>query len=449
MSAPNRTNDSRLLRRFLTCILAVAASDVFAQNWPAFQNGGRSSLSTSDGDSWSLGQEPLWTAELRGYGQSSPVIWGDHVYLTSVEGANKDSCHALAFSLDDGHSLWTHSVSNASPVASSNYVSRAAPTCIADSDGVVCLFEGGNLVALTHAGKVRWERNLVADYGSVAARHGLSSSLEQDADSVFVWVERSESPYLLSLNKSSGTTNWKSDGIGATSWASPRLVDVGDRQHLVLSAIGTLAGFHPKTGERLWTLADIDGNSTPTPFPLGNARFLIGATVGRGGDSSDGRASESNGVVEIRQLDSGSWQADYIWRAKQATSSFGSPIVHNGIAVFVNRSGVLYGLDAATGEQRFAKRLSGSSWATPIGLGSNVFFASRTGTVDVVNFASSEVKVSKWNGLPADAPADKQTEGQASPFSGSVLYATAVTGNRMLLRRGDRLYAVSLTKDRP
>lgn len=437
--------------RFIGCVtllaVALAAGGEAGETWPSFQNGGHVSLGdAAAADGSVLREDVAWTASLPGYGQSSPVAWNGQVYVTSVTGENKDTYFVSAFKVGDGAKLWEHSLANATPQESSNYVSKAAPTPAVDDLGVICFFEGGNVVALTHGGDIRWERNLVEDYGAIEARHGLSASVEQDASRAYVWVERSENPYILALDKASGEAVWKSDGPGATSWASPRLVPVEDGQHLVLSAVGSLTGLNPETGEQFWRFEGISGNSTPTPVPLGDGRFLVGATVGRG-ESTGGAAAESNGVVAITRSADGPWQAQYVWQAERATSSFGSPIAHLGMAYFVNRTGVLYGLDVATGEERFAERLTGSNWATPIGLGNRVFFFDKDGRISVLSADAVAHDISVWESLPKEA-ALESGEAEASadgPPTGSVLYAAAWCNDRLLLRRGDRLYAVGLT----
>lgn len=444
MSTALRSVDGLGRRRlFLTILLAGAMGldTSAASQWASFQNGGHTSV---DKNVSRLADTIAWTAKIPGYGQSSPVIWDGRVYVTSVEGANKETCHVSAFDLATGKPLWRHDLKNATPQEFSDYVSKAAPTPAADSDGVVCFFEGGNLIALTHAGQVRWERNLVEEHGPITSRHGLSASVEQNAESVFVWVERAENPYILSVNKKTGQTAWKVDGLGTTSWASPRLVPVSGGEHLVLSGVGTLVGLDPKTGERLWKFDGITGNSTPTPMPIGEGRFLIGATVGRDAPSG-GNSAESNGVVEISKGDDGQWRADFVWRAKRATSSFGSPIAHNGMAYFVNRSGVLYGLDLNTGEERFTQRLPGSTWATPLGVGSRVWFFGKDGEVTIMTPTDSKPELETWSQLPADAKPENpaaQAGPASGPAGGSVLYASAWTDQRVVLRRGDSLFAV-------
>jgi len=420
---------------FVVALTFGVSQDSHAEsNWASFQNGGNMSM---DEGAFQLNEFVTWQVELRGYGQSSPIIWNQHVYVTTVEGPSKETCLVTAYELKTGDQVWQYEFENATPQESSNYVSKAAPTPVADQQGLICFFEGGNLLALTHTGEVRWQRNLVEEYGSVSSRHGLSASIEQSDDSAFVWVERSEDPYVLSIDKKSGDSHWKVPGLGTTSWASPRLVPVADGSHLVLSGIGKLAGLNPETGERLWSMDEISGNSTPTPYPLGEGKFLIGATVGRG-EATSGRAARSNGVVAISEED-GIWQAKFAWQADQATSSFGSPIVHQEIAYFVNRSGVLFGLNCSDGVELFKQRISGSVWATPIGIGENVYFFAKDGTVDVLNSATR--KVSQIELLPKDTGED------SAPFSGSVLYAAAWSEHGGVIRRGQNLYFVAAIKD--
>lgn len=427
----------------LKCVVALTIAcfispSLFAAdaNWDSFQNGGQVSLTNSSQNAetdWSTGFETSWTKAIDGYGQSSPVIWKDSVYVTSVEGDNKDDYHIQAFRLSDGEPLWKFDLKNPAPQKSSTYVSRAAPTSVTDRDGVISFFEGGAVVALNHQGEVRWQLNLIDEYGANPTRHGIGSSLEQDADSVFVWVERTADPYVLRLKKSNGDVLWKSAGLGVTSWSSPRLISVGKTSQLVLSGSGKIAGLDVQTGKQFWELTDIGGNSVPTPIPAGDGRFLIGASEGRGGDAAaSGRAAESNGLIQISQNDMGQWSAQFVWKAKRATSSFGSPIVHAGLAYFVNRSGVLYALDAKTGEERFAKRIGESVWATPIATNNAVLFFGKKGAVGIVATGNEFEQLHSSQIWPtADAG--------GNPFGGPTLYGVAVSGSNYIVRRGDQL----------
>ena len=423
---------------------------VQAEPWSVFQNAGRVSVANSSQTdqtaepNWS---EPTvrWNIPLNGYGQSSPILWNGQIYVTTVTGPNKETCLLTAYRSRDGEQLWQREWSNPQPQESNNYVSRAAPSPVADEAGVVCFFEGGLLAACTHAGEIRWERNLVEEYGPVAERHGLSASLEQDAKRVFVWVERANEPYVLAVEKSNGKNQWKSPGLGVTSWASPRLIPAGEQTHLVLSGIGRLTGLDPESGQQLWTFTDIVGNSTPTPMPAGDGQFLIGATVGReGGDA--GRAAQSNGLIRISRTEQGDWQAGYVWQAQRATSSFGSPVVCQQMAYYVNRSGVVYGLQLDTGKELFAERLAGSSWATPLVLEETVLFFSKEGTLNAV--AAGETfeprgQYTFWADQPQGAERTAPEGNPAAATPPAVLYAVAWDGQQLYVRSGNQLTALT------
>ena len=448
-----QTDFGRLRRRVVHGLLAAAGlltgisgSHVAAgEAWPSFQNGGQVTISAPVPRSWTEQAGVAWKADVEGYGQSSPVVWEGRIYVTSVSGPQKETYHVAAYSLADGAKLWQHDLKNAAPQESTSYVSRAAPTPAVDAGGLVCFFEGGNLLALTHDGKVRWERNLTEEYGAIDSRHGISASVEQSPEAAYIWVERTTEPYVLAISKETGKNLWKVAGAGATSWASPRLVPVdAGKQHLVLSAIGHLIGLDPATGERLWSLDEIAGNSTPTPVPAGEGRFLIGATTGQGAEKA-AKANESNGMIGIARSGDGTWKASWLWHAARATSSFGSPIVAGGRAYFVNRTGVLYCLDDKTGEEKYAQRTSDSIWATPVATGDAILLFGKSGVVTAVAAGDSFEKLSESPAWPQEAKPEAPPSGEGRGAGGMpdrsapVLYGAAIADGKLVLRRGDQL----------
>lgn len=372
-----------------------------------------------------------YTIELDGYGQSSPVVRDGILYLTSVEGDNKETNRVSAYQLSDGSPLWSQTATNPTPEPNNFYVSRAAPTPVVDESGVVAFFEGGRLLAYDAAGNERWNRDLVADFGPIKARHGLSASLVQDAEHVFVHVERESDPYLLAVRKSDGTDAWKVPGLGSSTWASPVMLDGPDGQpHLVVSAVGQVAGFDPASGERLWTLDGLSGNSAATPYPVGPGQFLVGGSGGR----MDPNAAASNGLIEVTRTGDG-YAAAFKWQADKARSSFGSPIAAGDLAYFTNRSGAVFAYDVATGEPAFTKRVAESGWATPLATEDRIYFVGKDGTTTVVSTGREFDKLAEnrlW-----------EPEAATGGFgSGPVQYAVAAVDGTLLVRRGDRLYAI-------
>lgn len=401
---------------------AAPASDV---NWPSFQNGG---VVAGDWNGlpqqWSSQEGVAWQAEVAGIGQSTPLVAGGRVFVTSVSGDNKEHYHLTALDLASGSRLWEQPFANPTPVENTNYVSRAAPTGVVHEGGVITPFEGGLVVSVDADGDIRWRRDLVADYGPITARHGLASSLEQNASAVFLMIERGEAPYVVALAKDTGQTVWKVDGLGVTSWSTPRLVPTSWGDHLVCSGSGRVIGLDPETGRLLWDLTDISNNSTCTPVPVGENRFLIGASDGRGEENA-GSGASSNGVIEIRR-DEGAFAAGFVWRAEKASSSFGTPIAAADSVWIVNRAGVLFRLDLETGEQQNTTRVdSGSIWATPLATRSHLYLFGQKGTSTLV-----------------ELPAGRPVASSSLESDGETLYAVAVAGSRLLFRFGSRVIAV-------
>lgn len=426
----------RLMQIFAVVGSLMLGNQVQAQeHWSGFQNGGRL-IVPSLPESWDAqGGNVAWKISVEGYGQSTPVVFGDQVFLTSTSGPNKENYHVAAYALTDGTKRWQKDFKNPSPEESNSYVSRAAPSPTVDAQGLVVSFEGGIVAALSLDGKLQWEKNLVELYGPIKARHGLAASLEHDLSNVFVWVEREQDPYVLALSKSSGELVWKSPGVGATSWSSPRLLMVAGKSQLLCSSSGKIAGYDAASGNRLWEFSDVANNTTCTPIPVSDGKFLIGASDGRG-EQSAGKTAASNGLIEVKPIGEGKFAVDYLWRAEKATCSFGSPIVAADKVWIVNRTGVLYQLELATGKQLSAERVSaGSVWATPLATNSKLYLFGQKGTTSIVDLASAKElsSCSIW---------EESASGPPAAMGGSVLYAAVSAGNTLLIRRGDTLFAI-------
>ena len=413
-------------------LLSLLVADLPGSGWTGFL--GPPNAVTIDADlpqEWSP-ESLAYTIDLPGYGQSSPVVLDGTIYITSTEGDMKDECIVSAYALEDGTERWSKRTTNPTPFKNNVYVSRAAPTPVVDSDGVVAFFEGGRLLAYTPDGEERWNRDLTADYGPIVANFGLSASLAQDADHAFVHVERETDPYLMAVRKSDGETVWKVEGFGSSTWASPMLMNGPDgKTQLVVSAAGFAGGFDPATGERLWTLDGLSGNTAPSPYPAGDGQFLVGGSGGR--RDPDGPAS--NGLVKVTLADDGTQSAKLVWEAQKARSSFGTPVAAAGQAYFVNRSGVVFSYDLETGEPRFTRRISGSGWATPLVAGDRLFFVDKDGGTTILATGPEGEELARnrvWEA--SDAP--------ARFGSGPVQYAVAAVDGTLLLRSGDKLYAV-------
>ncbi len=312
---------------FVASLLVLAASpQAPSENagWPVFLGGAAPSVEAESLPlRWSPTENIAWRAELPGYGQSSPVIRGDRVFVTSVEGDQKDTYHVVALALTDGRQLWSKSFDASVKVANSLYVSRAAPTPAVDDRHVYAFFESGDVVALTHEGQLVWERSLADDFGKFQAEFGLAASLAQDSKSIFVLVEHDGPSYLLALDKQSGQTRWKTERASRISWSSPRLLTLDGVPQLVISSVGTVQGYAPDSGQLLWTVEGLGGNTVASPQPAPGNLVLIGASPGRR-DRNEESARQSNLAIQVEKKGQ-EWDASVAWRLSGPTASFPSP----------------------------------------------------------------------------------------------------------------------------
>ena len=184
---------------------------------------------------------------------------------------------------------------------------------------------------------------------------------------------------------------------GRRSWSSPALVPVGGKPHVVCSSTGSVDGYDPATGDLLWSFDEVAGNTSATPLPFADGKFLVGASPGReAGDRSEG-AKKSNLAAAIEFLE-GKPALKVLWRTEEVTPTFGSPIVYAGHAYWINRVGVVYCFDAETGALCYAERTKQSCWATPLGVGDRLYLV-RQGRPD--DRAAGRAKVRSAGREPA------------------------------------------------
>ena len=427
-----------LFSRALLVVFAITSLQFESTkaDWPAFL-GGKSRSAVTDFTpplKWNPEEGIGWQTTLPGHGQSSPVIVGDHIYLTAVEGPMKNNNLVICHQLTTGKLLWKRSFPSSLPVANNVYTSRAAPTPTADESGVFAFFESGNLIALSPEGEVRWERDLVKDYGKYVGRFGLGGSVAQLGDQIFIVADNDGPSYIAGFDKQTGKTSWKTERTSRISWSSPMMVKIEGKDQIVISSSGTVDGYDPTDGKQLWTYDNVGGNTVPSTIDAGDGSFLVGASPGRNGEASEG-AKESNLLMKIIASDDG-FQPKVLWQSTDATSSFGSPIIYKGNAYYTNRAGVLYCIDATTGETNYTARMADSNWATPVGVGEHIFFFGKDGRTTIVRAGQKKEILDEnrlWN-----------SEGGGGPggFSGEIQYGVAPIPNGFIVRTGTKLFLI-------
>lgn len=259
------------------------------------------------------------------------MIWGNRVYVTTVDGQQKETLHVICINLTDGTVLWDKAGPSSFPQKSSLYISRAAPTPVVDEHGVYAYFESGDVRALTHDGELRWSRSLTKDYGAPQNEFGLSASPVQTSDRVMILIDDAGPSYLVALDKSNGNVAWKADRTSRRSWTSPALIPFSGKMQVVVSSAGSVVGYEPSSGQQLWEFTSVGGNTGTTPVAAGDGSFLISASAGSDGKNAE-QAKKSNGLMTVENRGD-EWAPRFAWTTPTTTPSWGSPTVHQDMPI--------------------------------------------------------------------------------------------------------------------
>lgn len=401
-----------LILAFLLTPMALAAAD----NWPGFRGHGDSHAAGELPLTWDDEQHVAWKCDLPGYGQSSPVVWNDQIFVTGIKGENKEALYVACVDLKGGSIVWQKEFPPTKQIKVTDYIGRAAPTPVVDANRVYAFYETGDLVALTHTGEQVWTRSVTKDYGEIQGNHGLGGSPAQTDNAVILLIDHAGPSYLVAFDKATGAPLWKKDRESRVSWSSPVVVDGENGQEILVSSNGVAQSFSAKDGELIWEVKGLKGNTTNSPS-VGPEGVLIGA--GQPGDNLLIRRGGKGDITE----------SHIAWRAAGVSSSFGSPVLHNGRAYFVNKTGIAFAVNMANGETLWSQRLPDSPWASSLAAGDRIYYFLKNGTTVVVEDGATYKKLAE-NKLTLDGR----------------LYGVAVARGGILIRGSNRLLYIRDTK---
>jgi outer membrane protein assembly factor BamB len=445
--------------------LALGANPT-TDNWTGFRNDGTSVHSaTAMPTEWSPSKNIAWLVETPGYGQSSPVVWGETVFITSIEGEQKEQQHITAVALKDGKKLWTKTYPATQKGKNSPVHSRAAGTPVVDANGIYAIFDSGDVIALSHAGQELWQRSFSKELGELKNNHGLGSSLAQTDKAVIVLLDHQGKGTLTTINKTTGKDEWAVERKPRSSWTSPVIVNTESGPVVVVSSTGSVAGYDAATGKQRFEYTEVVGNGIPSATPTENG-VLIAAGENRMKPDAVATA-KSNCCLLFTDSTPG---YEVAWTTKRFAAGTASPIVYQGLAYFVDKSGLVVCLDSKTGEEYYRERLDEQQWATPIAAGNAVYFFGKDGTTTVLktgkeyeklasnrlwsaeDFAMRKAEAAKKltppptnNGgqqRPGGAPSGNEVQSAMMSASGDVVYGVAAVGQAFLIRTGTELICV-------
>lgn len=383
-------------------------------NWPSFRGIGATGV--ADGQhppiTWDAekGTNIAWKTPVPGLAHSSPVIWGDRIFITTAISSDpesklkhglygdvapaldlsKHSWRIYSINAKTGKIEWEKTVHEGAPNIKRHPKStQANSTPATDGKHVVALFGFGGLYCFDINGNQVWKRDLgVLDSGwfyDPDYQWGFGSSPVIYKDLVIVQADLQKNSFIAAYNLKTGEPVWKTDRDEIPSWGSPTVVETANGAQVIANGTNFVRGYDVKTGKELWKLAGNAEITVPTPFV---AHDLIYVTSGYR-PIQPIYAIRLNAAGDI-SLKEGTETNDYIaWSKNRGGPYMPTPIVYGDYLYTCANNGVITAYNAKTGERVYQKRLGGQGsayafTASPVAADGRIYFPSEDGEVYVV-----------------------------------------------------------------
>jgi len=435
--------------RALVLMMVVGAAQLHAENWPHWRGPATTGVSSETGlpERWSDTENIAWRAPLRGLGISSPIVWGDQVFVTSqlgrgarragnhptlVQGGNpadageralgggsaatadKVSFLVTALNRVDGRKLWEYELpaeGRLAEVHDKHNLASSSP--VTDGRRVYAWFGTGQLVALDMSGKLVWSRHLGREYAPFDINWGHSSSPAIFNDSLVLICYHQPTAYLLNLDTASGKTRWRVErGRDINSYSTPLVVNTAGRPELIVNSSEGVSGHDATSGQLLWHIQET--NRFPIPMPVFHDGLIY---TSRGYRSGPYMAIRPGGKGDVSK-------SHVVWRVDTGAPYVSSLVHYNGVLYMAGDVGVLSAIDAKTGQRVWQERTGGVFTASPVAADGKIYLLSEDGQTIVLT-AGAKPRVLARNRLNA-----RQL---ASP---------AISGGRLFIRTDDAVIAV-------
>ncbi len=336
---------------------------------------------------WGPAENVVWKTALPGWGNSTPVIWQDAVFVTTQE---EDRLLLLRLDRRTGQVAWQREVGRGTPrrqgpVGNGRFHDEhnlASPSPVTDGRHVWAHFGSGDLACYDFAGERVWSVNLAERYGAYTIWWGHANSPVLVGDLLIsVCMQDPKGggrSYVVAQDKLTGKERWvvpRQTGAKAEpadAYTTPILTRQGGHDELIVFGGNVLDAYDPATGKRLWSCAAFDGN-----------RVISGPTVA--GDTVYAVQGMRGPLYAVRTGGAGDVIATHVrWKYTGSTPDAASPVVVNGLVFLATNPGVAVCVDAATGQELWKERLAQGFRATPLVAGGKVYFFGKEGKATVV-----------------------------------------------------------------
>ena len=367
----------------------IAVEGEGAGYWPRWRGPSGQGLVGDPGypDRWSATDNVVWRTAVPGSGNSSPIVWDNHIFLTT--GRDRGSrLSVLAYRRSDGALRWETEVAPGPPEAVHRKNGPASATPVTDGERVYASLGGRGLVALDFEGRLLWHTEI----GRVANYHGPAGSPLLYRGRLILYQDQRGGGFVAAYDTATGAQVWRTARDASVGWGTPVAIRVADRDEIIVSSQHTVRAYDPDNGRELWRC---DGNRfevIPTPVV---AAGLVFCTSGRAGPTLAIRPGGQGDVTRTHVA----------WSTPRGSPFVPSPIAYGGYLYTVNdMASIVTCFDAATGavqwQQRLGRAMREGFSASPVAVDGKLFFTNDDGITFVVR-AGPEFELLHTNDIGA------------------------------------------------
>lgn len=325
---------------------------------------------------WSATENVRWKVALPERGNSTPIVWGDRVFLTQAVG---DHRLVICYSRADGKELWRGGAKGVAKEPSHPTNPHCSASPVTDGERVVAWFGSAGLFCFDLEGREIWQRDL----GEHRHEWGYSASPVLEGDLCFLNFGPGKRTFLLAVDKRTGRDVWRedlptieitlprNDGFGAKSdgvvgsWSVPLVIHAEGRAELVMSYPQEIRSYDPKTGKLLWFCRGLSPLIYTSPI---HGEGVVVGMGGYGGSTVAVRTGGQGDVTETHRL----------WHEPRDKGRIGSGVIKDGHIYVQNSNGIAQCIELRSGKTVWQERLQGSgakseSWSSMVLAGDRIY----------------------------------------------------------------------------
>jgi outer membrane protein assembly factor BamB len=348
---------------------------------------------------WSETKNIRWKTKLPGLGHSSPVVWGNLVFVTTAEmtgakkpftGVTPDGAHnnmnplfdhqfaVMAIDRQTGAVVWRRTVATRQPHESTHESATwASNSPVTDGEHVLSFFGSNGLYCLDTGGRLLWSR----DFGDMQVKHGHGEGASPllHGETVVVNWDHEGASLIVALAKRTGVELWRQPRDEVTSWATPIVVTHDGQAQVVVSGTRRVRGYDLKTGAVIWEAGGLPGNIVASPVGADGMVFAAGSYEKQTllAIRLTGAKGELTGTQQIA------------WQKNRSTPYVPSPLLYDGWLYYLRHyQGVLSRVNAKTGDEPSGPFRLGSVfniYSSPVAAAGRIYVTDRNGKTLVIS----------------------------------------------------------------